>query len=129
LGTGGIFVILVLRSVIEILKARKDKVQEENGGSRNKSDRGTAITLVQVQSLIDDTKRHESILKDLLQSSSEQGKKIEDMHRWHDVDDRDRPGAKLWWALSLPELVKEQKETNRLLVDLMKDLRTRDKGG
>ena len=75
LSTGGIFLILVLRMVLDFLGKRENKSKEVQGPSRDCREciRGVEDTLNRGYRL------------------------IEDLHKWHNVNNPDVPGQMIWW--------------------------------
>jgi hypothetical protein len=123
IGVGGVFAIMVLREVFKFLEKQREK--KGNGKTAAyRSQHASSVTASDARQLGIEVSRIENKIDVAVKKLEGMQGPIFDMHRWHDVDDPTRPGAKLWWGVCLSELnasVKVLADETRLLRQAMED--------
>ena len=123
LGTGGIFCILILQQVLNFLAKKKEREKPAISSSDVQALKG-AIDLLNAN-LVRQSELHKEIKNKIDKVLS----LIYDLHRWHDVDDPNHPGAKIWWATSLKESRDEIAKLQHDISELLDRLRRSDTHG
>ena len=115
LGVGGLFAVVILTKVFDFLNKQKEKKNGKHSGAY-----GTVKCPfeAELKEDISELKQHIAVLQEhVIQNKNKTDRiqpKIYELHEWHNKDDKDNMGAKIWWGLDIKKIVQKMNELIRI---------------